>query len=65
MEAALKKGEELVQTKIKGECGHEHHLVGYRPKKLLTMLGEVEYKRAYYQCQLEQEPEEGAQKDQA
>jgi hypothetical protein len=36
-------------------------LVGYRPKKLITLFGEVELKRAYYQCQVvegqeEQEP---------
>ncbi len=65
MEGAMKKGEEPVQTKVKGECGHDQKLVGYRPKKLLTMLGEVEYKRAYYQCQMEQEKEEGAEKENA
>lgn len=36
-----------------GSCGHQQHLVGWRPKKLLTLLGEVPWSRPYYQCQLE------------
>ena len=42
-----------------GACGHEQHLVDYRKKQILTMMGKVEFKRAYYQCQRgEQEKEE-------
>ncbi len=47
------KGEEKAPGKIRGACGHEQHLVGYRPRQLLTVLGKVELKRAYYQCQEE------------
>jgi Uncharacterised protein family (UPF0236) len=38
-----------------GECGHEQHLVDYRTKQILTMMGKIEFKRAYYQCQREKE----------
>ena len=41
-----------------GECGHKHHVVDYRTKQILTMMGKGEFKRAYYQCQ-----REGEQKD--
>jgi hypothetical protein len=44
--------------RIQGECGYEQKLVGYRIKKLLTLFGEIEYKRAYYQCQTENAPEQ-------
>ena len=47
MEGVLKKGQEAVPTKIEGKCGHAQKLVGYRPKKLLTLFGEVEWKRPY------------------
>jgi hypothetical protein len=65
MECAMNKAKESkrVPTKIKGGCGHDQKLVGYRSKKILTLLGEVELKRAYYQCQLEEDKEqEQAQK---
>jgi len=57
MECAMKKKEDCqpVSTKIQGECGHDQKLVGYRTKKLLTMFGEVDFKRAYYQCQMDEE----------
>ena len=48
-----------------GECGHEQHVVDYRTKQILTMMGKVEFKRAYnYHCQREKEPkgEQGDQK---
>jgi hypothetical protein len=54
LEGKMSKIEEPIEMKKKGECGHEQKLVGYRPKKLLTMFGEVGYKRAYYQCQMEE-----------
>jgi hypothetical protein len=49
---------EPIQTRIQGECGHEKNLIVYRTKKLLTLFGEIEYKRAYYQCQREVSSEE-------
>src|SRR5260370_14921766 len=47
-----------------GECGHEQDLVDYRTKQILTMMGKIEFKRAYYQCQRgkEQKGEEEEQK---
>ncbi len=33
-----------------GACGHVQHLVGYRPRQVLTLLGKITFKRAYYQC---------------
>src|SRR5438874_12111211 len=59
MACGMKKGNESesVPTKMKGECGHQQKLVGYRSKKLLTLFGEVEWKRAYYQCQVEADSE--------
>ncbi len=50
--------EEQVPTERVGSCGHPQRLVGYRPKQLLTLLGKLTFKRAYYQCVVE---EEGAQ----
>ena len=47
-----------------GECGHAQQVVDYRTKQILTMMGKVEFKRAYYHCQREKEPkgEQGDQK---
>lgn len=55
MQGRLNHGKEVQKApgKILGACGHEQHLVGYRPRQLLTVLGKVELKRAYYQCQVE------------
>jgi hypothetical protein len=47
-----RKRSEPVSTRIEGKCGHDQKLVGYRTKKLLTLFGEIELKRAYYQCQV-------------
>ncbi len=60
MECGMRKGKESepVPPKVKEECGHNQKLVGYRSKKLLTLFGEVEWKRAYYQCQGEEEGEQ-------
>ena len=33
-----------------GACGHVQYLVGYRPRQVLTLLGKINFKRAYYQC---------------
>src|SRR6266852_2688308 len=35
----------------KGSCGHRQRLVGLREKEVLTLVGEVKWKRHYYQCQ--------------
>lgn len=40
-----------------GECGHKQHLIDYRTKQILTMMGKVEVKRAYYHCHREEEQE--------
>lgn len=65
MEGRMRKEQESepVPTKLQGACGHQQHLVSYRSKTLLTLFGEVEWKRAYYQCQVEAdtEPEQAAQ----
>lgn len=47
----MNKGEQKAPAKQMGDCGHEQDLVGYRTKQVLTMMGKVEFKRAYYQCQ--------------
>jgi hypothetical protein len=41
-----------------GECGHEQHVVDYRTKQILTMMGQIAFTRAYYHCQREQEEEQ-------
>jgi len=41
-----------------GNCGHRQRLVARRPKRLLTLLGEVEVCRPYYQCLREEQAEE-------
>ena len=35
-----------------GSCGHPQRVVGHRPKQVLTLLGKVTFRRAYYQCVL-------------
>jgi hypothetical protein len=67
MEGRMKQGNESepVPTKRQGECGHQQKLVGYRAKKLLTLKGSVEWKRAYYQCQVETDKEHNAEQDKA
>jgi hypothetical protein len=67
MECGMRKGQESapVPTKMQGECGHQQKLVSYRSKKLLTLFGEVEWKRAYYQCQVEEDQEPAAEQEQA
>jgi hypothetical protein len=52
----INQSREKAAGKRVGECGHEQHLVDYRIKQILTMMGKVEFKRAYYQCQQEKEP---------
>jgi hypothetical protein len=70
----LERGRELLQYRInksgekapgkrRGECGHEQRLVDYRTKEILTMMGQVEFTRAYYHCQREK-AKQGEQEDQ-
>jgi hypothetical protein len=67
MEGRMKQGRESesVLTQMQGACGHQQQLVGYRAKKLLTLFGEVEWKRAYYQCQVEADNEPDVEQDKA
>jgi len=51
----MNQSEEKAARKQVGACGHEQHVVDYRTKQILTMMGKVEFKRAYYQCQREKE----------
>src|SRR5690349_14632039 len=37
-------------TERTGQCGHVQHLVGYRPRQVLTRLSKISFTRAYYQC---------------
>jgi hypothetical protein len=43
-----------------GSCGHRQQLVGYRPKQVLTLLGKISFKRASYQCVVEEERAEAS-----
>src|SRR5437588_8915748 len=42
--------EEQAPAERVGSCGHAQQLVGYRPRQVLTLLGKITFKRAYYQC---------------
>jgi hypothetical protein len=59
MEQVLSSGAEQESSASRrvGECGHRQRLVGERPKQLLTLMGNVTFRRAYYQCL----PEDGEQ----
>ena len=61
MESMLSDGapEERAPTRRIGTCGHPQQLEGYRPKQVLTLLGKVIFKRAYYRCSVEEEPAGG------
>jgi uncharacterized protein UPF0236 len=58
LQCRMNKGAQKAPGKQMGACGHEQYLVGYRTKQLLTMMGKVEFKRAYYQCQRGKEEEQ-------
>src|SRR5437763_15740110 len=64
LQCRINQSGEKAPGKRVGECGHEQHVVDYRTKQILTMMGKVEFKRAYYHCQREKEPkgEQGDQK---
>ncbi len=49
-------------TKRTGECGHVQHLVGYRPRQVLTLLGKISFTRGYYQCCLPADEQTNEQK---
>lgn len=49
-----------IPTRRQGSCGHEQQLVDKRPKQLLTLLGPITIRRAYYRC-LQPEQEEPSQ----
>ena len=42
-----------------GACGHAQRLVGQRPKQVLTLLGTITIRRAYYQCVNPAEEQDG------
>jgi hypothetical protein len=42
--------EERAPSQRTGSCGHPQQLEGYRPKQVLTLLGKVTFRRAYYRC---------------
>ncbi len=56
--------EERAASQRMGRCGHAQQLEGYRPKQVLTLLGKVTFKRAYYRCVVAEDraesPEKGA-----
>jgi hypothetical protein len=42
--------EERAPSQRMGSCGHPQQLEGYRPKQVLTLVGKVTFRRAYYRC---------------
>jgi hypothetical protein len=64
LQCRLNDCREKAAGKQVGECGHDQHLVDYRTKQILTIMGKVEFKRAYYQChqKKEQQGDEEKQK---
>src|SRR5438105_5885500 len=42
--------EERAPSQRLGRCGHPQQVEGYRPKQVLTLVGKVTFKRAYYRC---------------
>ncbi len=61
--------EERAPSQRMGRCGHAQQLEGYRPKQVLTMLGKVTFRRAYYRCVVAEDraesPERGAGEEDA
>jgi hypothetical protein len=54
----INKAGETAPGKQMGAGGHEQRLVDYRTKQILTMMGKVEFTRAYYHCQRAKEEED-------
>ncbi len=44
-------GQEAGEKRRVGKCGHEQRWMGERPKQVLTLLGKITVRRAYYHCQ--------------
>jgi hypothetical protein len=66
MQCRMNRGNEVEKapSKIIGKCGHDLRLVGYRKKQILTVVGKVDFKRAYYQCEsCQRAREEGKQEE--
>jgi hypothetical protein len=63
MESILSEAapEERAPRQRLGRCGHPQQLVGQRPKQVLTLLGKVTFRRAYYQCVVAADRAEGQQ----
>ena len=56
--------EEPAPSQRMGNCGHPQQLEGYRLKQVLTLLGKVTFRWAYYRCVVAEDraesPERGA-----
>jgi hypothetical protein len=52
LERLIQAQPEMVEAPARrqGACGHVQRLVGQRPKQVLTLLGTITIRRAYYQC---------------
>jgi hypothetical protein len=62
MESILSEGaaaDERAPGERRGTCGHPQQLEGYRRKQVLTLMGKVSFKRAYYRCRVEEEAASG------
>jgi hypothetical protein len=61
MESVLSDGvpEERAPGQRRGTCGHPQDLEGYRRKQVLTLMGKVSFRRAYYRCSVEEESAAG------
>jgi hypothetical protein len=57
--------EERAPSQRMGRCGHPQQLEGYRPKQVLTLLGKVTFRRAYYRCVMAAEQAAGAEMGEA
>ena len=69
MESILSESaaEERAPSQRMGSCGHPQQLEGYRPKQVLTLVGKVTFRRAYYRCVVVEDraesPERGGEAD--
>jgi hypothetical protein len=54
--------EERAASQRMGSCGHPQQLEGYRPKQVLTLLGKVTFRRAYYRCVVAEERAESRER---
>ena len=56
LQCRLNQSGEIAASQRVGACGHHQQVVDYRTKQILTLMGKVEFRRAYYQCQQANEP---------